>query len=48
MAQLFGHEKLKATAEASAESSQVEDRREMLRCIAAMLTSLSKLASHDT
>jgi len=37
-----------ATAKGSAEPSQVEDGREMLRCIAAMLTSLSKVASHDT
>ena len=37
-----------ATAKGSAEPSQVEDGCEMLRCIAAMLTSLSKVASHDT
>ena len=37
-----------ATAMGSAEPSQVEDGREMLRCIAAMLTSLSKVASHAT
>ena len=37
-----------ATANSSGEPSQVEDGREMLRCIAAMLTSLSKVASHDT
>jgi four helix bundle protein len=37
-----------ATAKGSAEPSQVEDGREMLRCIAAMLTSLSKVASHGT
>lgn len=37
-----------ATAKCSAEPSQVEDGRDMLRRIAAMLTSLSKVASHDT
>lgn len=37
----------KAAAKASAEPSQVEDGRAMLRCIAAMLTSLSKVVSHD-
>ena len=37
-----------ATAKCFAEPSQVEEGREMLRCIAAMLTSLSKVASHDT
>ena len=37
-----------ATAKGSAEPSQVEDGRKMLRCIAAMLTALSKVASHDT
>lgn len=37
-----------ATAKFSAEPSQIEDGREMLRCTAAMLTSLSKVASHDT
>jgi len=37
-----------ATARGSAEPSQVEDGREMLRCIAAMLTSLSKVTSRDT
>ena len=45
---LFSHEDLEATAKGSAELSQVEDGREMLRCIAAMLISLSKVASHDT
>jgi len=37
-----------ATAKSSAKPSQVEASREMLRGIAAMLTSLSKVASHDT
>jgi len=37
-----------ATAKCSAEPSQVEDGREMLRCIAAMLKALSKVASLDT
>ena len=37
-----------ATAKCSAKPSQVEDGREMLRSIAAMLTSLSKVVSHDT
>ena len=37
-----------ATANGSAESSRVEEGRDMLRCIAAMLTSLSKVASRDT
>jgi four helix bundle protein len=36
-----------ATAKGSVEPSQVEDGREMLRSIAAMLTSLSKVSSHD-
>lgn len=37
-----------ATAKSSAAPSQVEDGRNMLRCIAAMLTSLSKVAPHGT
>ena len=37
-----------ATAKGSAEPTQVEDGRKMLRCIAAMLTSLAKVATHDT
>lgn len=37
-----------ATARSSAAPSQVEAGREMLRCVAAMITSLSKVASHDS
>lgn len=37
-----------ATANSSVEPSQVEDAREMLRRIAAMLTSLAKVVSHDS
>ncbi len=37
-----------ATAKGAVELSKVEDGREMLRCIAAMLAALSKVASHDT
>jgi four helix bundle protein len=37
-----------ATARGSAKPSQVEDGRDMLRRIAAMLTSLSKVVSRDT
>ncbi len=37
-----------ATAHEPAEMSRVDQGRELLRCIAAMLTSLSKVAAHDS
>lgn len=37
-----------ATANCSAETSQVEDGRDMIRGIAVMLTSLAKVVSHDS
>ncbi len=50
MAQLFGHEKLKVYQKgmASADPSRVEEGLELLRRIAAMLTSLSKVTTRET
>ena len=50
MTQLFGHEKLKVYQKGMgfADVSRVEEGRELLKCIAAMLTSLSKVAGNGS